>query len=448
MKRTTTQLQQWLQADSQHLHDEQIAKRVVIDSRIVQEGDLFIPFRGEHSNGHQYVRQAIEDGAVASLWLKDEPNPPTDLPLIFVEDSELALQQLARAYREEINPVVIGVTGSNGKTSTKDLITATLQPYFKVQKTEGNFNNELGLPLTILNLDEDVEVAVLEMGMSGFGEISFLSKMAKPRFTVITNIGEAHMEALGSREGIARAKFEIIDGLQDGILFYDGDEPLLQPLVEQTDVRAESFGYRERNRHHLVAVEQLEGGTAFRVEGTIHGDFEMNIYGEYQAKNALPALAIGHALGLSIEQMQSALKTAKLTAMRMEPVYLETGALVLNDAYNAAPTSMKAALNFLANYHHREKKWLILGDMLELGEEELTYHADLQEAVKMVKPERVYLVGERMKALAEALLKICDAEIVHTLEKDSLKGLFSESTREHVILLKGSRGMTLETLLP
>ena len=448
MKRTTTQLQQWLQADSQYLHDEQIAKRVVIDSRIVKEGDLFIPLRGENSNGHQYVRQAIEDGAVASLWLKDEPNPPTDLPLIFVEDSELALQQLARAYREEINPVVIGVTGSNGKTSTKDLITATLQPYFKVQKTEGNFNNELGLPLTILNLDEDVEVAVLEMGMSGFGEISFLSKMAKPRFTVITNIGEAHMEALGSREGIARAKFEIIDGLQDGVLFYDGDEPLLQPLVEQTDVRAESFGYRERNRHHLVAVEQLEGGTAFRVEGTIHGDFEMNIYGEYQAKNALPALAIGHALGLSIEQMQSALKTAKLTAMRMEPVYLETGALVLNDAYNAAPTSMKAALNFLANYHHREKKWLILGDMLELGEEELTYHADLQEAVKMVKPERVYLVGERMKALAEALLKMCDAEIVHTLEKDSLKGLFSESTREHVILLKGSRGMALETLLP
>lgn len=448
MKRTTTQLQQWLQAEAQNLQDDQFVQRVVIDSRIVQTGDLFIPFRGEHSNGHQYVRQAIEDGAVASLWLTDEPNPPTDLPLIFVEDSELALQQLARAYREEIHPVVIGVTGSNGKTSTKDLITATLEPYFKVQKTEGNFNNELGLPLTILNLDEDVEVAVLEMGMSDFGEISFLSKMAKPRFAVITNIGEAHMEALGSREGIARAKFEIIDGLQDGVLFYDGDEPLLQPLVEQTSTRTESFGYRERNRHHLVAVEQLEGGTAFRVEGTVYGDFEMSIYGEYQAKNALPALAIGHALGLSVEQMQTALKTAKLTAMRMEPVYLETGALVLNDAYNAAPTSMKAALNFLANYDHREKKWLVLGDMLELGEDELTYHADLQEAVKMVKPERVYLVGERMKALADALHTHCDAEIVHTLERDSFKNIFADSTREHVILLKGSRGMALEKLLP
>lgn len=213
MKRTLRQLQQWLQVEGQHV-GEQIVRRATIDSRDVREGDLFIPFRGERANGHQYVRQAIEKGAVASLWLADEPNPPGDIPLLFVEDSEEALQTLARAYRTELDATFIGVTGSNGKTSTKDLIDAVLSPYMHVQKTEGNFNNELGMPLTILALEEDVEVAVLEMGMSGFGEISLLSDIARPNLAVITNIGEAHMEELGSRNGIAQAKFEIIDGLQ------------------------------------------------------------------------------------------------------------------------------------------------------------------------------------------------------------------------------------------
>ena len=146
-----------------------------IDTRTLTEGDLFIPFRGEQVNGHKYVRQAIEKGAAASLWMKDEPDAPTDIPLIFVDDPELALQQLARSYREELACKFIGITGSNGKTSTKDLIASVLSPYFNVRKTEGNFNNQLGLPLTILSLEEDTEVAVLEMGMSGFNEISFLS---------------------------------------------------------------------------------------------------------------------------------------------------------------------------------------------------------------------------------------------------------------------------------
>ena len=170
--------------------------------------------------------------------MKDEPNPPKDIPLIFVEDPELALQKMARTYRELLDCTVIGITGSNGKTSTKDLVASVLSPYFNVRKTEGNFNNELGLPLTLLSLDEETEYAVLEMGMSGFGEISFLSKLAKPDYVIITNIGEAHMQDLGSREGIAKAKFEIIDGLSaNGKLFYDGDEPLLNALSRKANRR-------------------------------------------------------------------------------------------------------------------------------------------------------------------------------------------------------------------
>lgn len=215
MKRQLNELAAWLGADGQHI-ESVLVTGVCIDSRTVAEGDLFIPFRGERVNGHQYVQKAMEQGAAASLWLRDEPNPPTDVPLLFVEDAEQALQQLARKYREELDCVVIGITGSNGKTSTKDLVASVLSPYFNVRKTEGNFNNELGLPLTILSLEQETKVAVLEMGMSGFGEISFLSELAKPHYTVITNIGEAHMQDLGSRAGIAKAKFEIIDGLQAG----------------------------------------------------------------------------------------------------------------------------------------------------------------------------------------------------------------------------------------
>lgn len=206
--------------------------------------------------------QAFEKGASCSLWLKDEPNPPKDVPLLFVEDSGLALQQMARMYRNELKAKFIGITGSNGKTSSKDILASLLSPFYKVQKTIGNFNNELGLPLTILSLDEDTEIAVLEMGMSGFGEIEFLSTLAKPHYAVITNIGEAHMQDLGSREGIAKAKFEIIKGFDsEGVLCYDGDEPLLRALIEITpQLRSKSFGFQQGNDLMIREIETTEKG--------------------------------------------------------------------------------------------------------------------------------------------------------------------------------------------
>ena len=226
MKKSLKQLAAWLQIENQQFPDT-VVTGVSIDTRTIQQGDLFIPFRGEAVNGHRFVEQAFEKGAAASLWMNDEPNPPANLPLIFVDDPEQALQQMARAYRKEHQATFIGITGSNGKTSSKDILAGTLSPYYKVQKTIGNFNNQLGLPITILQLDEDTEVSVLEMGMSGYGEIEFLTKLARPHYTIITNIGEAHMRDLGSREGIAKAKFEIIQGLsEDGILFFDEEHPV------------------------------------------------------------------------------------------------------------------------------------------------------------------------------------------------------------------------------
>lgn len=202
---------------------------VTTDSRNVRKGNLFVPIIGEKFNGHDFVEKAFENGAHASLWSRSVPNPPQDKPLIIVDDTLAALQQIASHYLLEVNPKVVGITGSNGKTTTKDMIASVVGTRYRVHKTKGNFNNHIGLPLTILDMPEDTEVAVLEMGMNAKGEIELLSSIARPDIAVITNIGDAHLQDLGSREGIAEAKLEIIKGLKEnGTLIYHGDEPLLK----------------------------------------------------------------------------------------------------------------------------------------------------------------------------------------------------------------------------
>ncbi len=451
MKRKLIEIADWIQAAGQNLNDT-FATGVSIDSRTVTAGDLFIPFRGEQVNGHTYVEQAIKQGAVASLWMKDEPNPPTDLPLIFVEDPELALQEMARAYRGMLHCTVVGITGSNGKTSTKDLVASVLAPYFNVRKTEGNYNNELGLPLTILSLEEDTEFAILEMGMSGFGEISFLSKLAQPHFTVITNIGEAHMQDLGSRAGIAEAKFEIIDGLLDGgKLFYDGDEPLLRELVnQQPAVHAVSFGYEKETALSLKKIESGDEGSRFTVTGLLEAEFTIPVYGAHQVKNALAAILIANEVAISVNDIRTSLRQASLTDMRMQPVIVDNGALFINDAYNAAPTSMRAALSFMEDTGLRKEKWIVLADMLELGDEEQVYHEKLAVEITTMELEGILLYGPRMKWLYDKLQKdgmetrLLWSEKDYTPLADTLREFTGEDS---IVLLKGSRGMALERIL-
>ena len=449
MKRSLQQLANWLDADVQR-EEGIIVTGVAIDSRVVKEGDLFIPFRGARANGHRFVRQAIEDGAAASLWLKDEPNPPSDVPLIFVENSERAIQQLASKYREELDATVIGVTGSNGKTSTKDFIAAVLSPYKKVAKTEGNFNNELGLPMTLLNMPEDTEVAILEMGMSGFGEITELAAIARPSIGVITNIGEAHMEDLGSREGIARAKFELAEHLpEDGLFIYDGDEPLLRALVPTISVKSVDFGLAEDRTIYASDVTQRPEGMQFSVKGLLEEEFLISVYGKHQVKNALVALVIGKSLGLTNDEMKQALREAVLTPMRMQPVMTDEGTLFLNDAYNAAPSSVRAAIEFMNETNLRPKKWLLLGDMLELGSETVQYHTELVEIIDPEQITGVLTFGPLMKHLSNAVKESYphvdnfwtdDEKEMHNF----VEQLMSDET---MILVKGSRGMKMERFI-
>lgn len=421
---------------------------VSINTRTIQPGDLFIPFRGENTNGHQYVQQAFEAGAAAALWQQDEPNPPKDLPLLIVDDTKTALQEMARAYRDELSTVVIGITGSNGKTSTKDLVASVLKPYFKVQKTQGNYNNEIGLPLTILSLDEDTKFAVLEMGMSGFGEIEFLSLLARPDYAVITNIGEAHMQDLGSREGIAQAKFEITAGLEShGKLFYDGDEPLLQPFVEDFP-QAVSFGFDNNNELAVTDIKATENGSSFLVSGIIDAPFSIPVLGEHQVKNTLSAILIALEAGLSEEDIRKSLKDAALTDMRMQIMPAKKGATFINDAYNAAPSSMKAALNFVRETTMKEDKWLVLGDMLELGDKEQEYHEAIQKSISE-EIHGVCLYGPRMKWLYEKLKDSYQGELIWD-ESDYaplIQFLEERITADSLILVKGSRGMALERVI-
>ncbi|WP_142827260.1 UDP-N-acetylmuramoyl-tripeptide--D-alanyl-D-alanine ligase [Planococcus soli] len=419
-----------------------------INTRTLKPGDLFIPFRGENVNGHKYVRSAIELGAAASLWQRDEPGAPEDLPLLYVDDCEAALQEMARAYRDELSALVIGITGSNGKTSTKDLVASVLKPYFKVQKTPGNFNNELGLPLTILSLDEDTKVAVLEMGMSGKGQIEFLSELARPDYAIITNIGEAHLQDLGSREAIAEAKFEITAGLQQhGKLFYDGDEPLLQPFMEDFP-QGVSFGFDDNNELTVTDIKATENGSSFMVSGIIDAAFTIPVLGEHQVKNTLAAILIALEAGLSEEQIRKSLKDAALTDMRMQMVQAENGAMFINDAYNAAPSSMNAALNFIRETTMKEKKWVVLGDMLELGDDEQTYHEALSQYISG-SLTGVCLYGPRMKWLYDKLQPDYSGKLLWS-ENDygPIIGLLKKYTnKDSVILVKGSRGMALENII-
>ncbi len=450
MKKTVQQVANWLQQEAVNGQQEWITG-VSINTRTLQPGDLFIPFKGEKTNGHQYIQQAIEAGAAATLWQKDEPNMPTNIPVILVDDAEEALQQMAKAYRAEHQATFIGITGSNGKTSTKDLLAGTLMLYYKVQKTEGNFNNQLGMPLTILSLDEDTEFAILEMGMDGFGQIEFLTKLAKPHHVIITNIGEAHMEALGSRAGIAKAKFEIIQGLQEnGRLFFDGDEPLLQELVAQEKgLQTTSFGFESTNDLYADQIETNETGSQFEVHGLLNGQFMIPVLGSHQVKNTVAVMGVAHTIGLTDDQIRTSLKQVTLTNMRMQ---LETCGplLFINDAYNAAPTSVRAALTFMSTTRMRPNKWVVLGDMLELGEQEEQYHHDLIESIDFDEIQTICLYGSRMKVLYEAIkMQYPSVDVVWSEQayEPIIQKIEQQADEKTMILLKGSRGMALETIL-
>lgn len=426
-------------------------KGVSIDTRKITPGNLFIPFKGEQTDGHQYAKNAIQNGAGAVLWQRDVPNPPQDIPVLIVEDTLLALQDLAKSYRNELPAKIIAITGSNGKTTTKDIAASIFSEAFKVHKTAGNFNNHIGLPLTMLGMDEDTEIGILEMGMSGKGEIALLTKLAQPDVAIITNIGEAHMQDLGSREAIANAKLEIVEGLpKGGLLIYPGNEPLLVKRVSGIkQIRTCTFGETCENDLYPEDIELNEMGSRFLVRGMAEEPLYLSIPGKHNIFNSLAVMLAAKEFVMEEDAVRRGLEAVKLSNMRTEWRDGPNGSRILNDAYNSSPTATRAVISMVEHMDARREKFLVLGDMLELGEDELAYHRQVGEEINPEKIKYVFTYGELGKYIGEGARKhFSDSHIFHFTDKEKLTDAIKEkSNGSEIILVKASRGMRLEEVV-
>ncbi|PGS55420.1 UDP-N-acetylmuramoyl-tripeptide--D-alanyl-D-alanine ligase [Bacillus sp. AFS041924] len=425
---------------------------VSTDSRVDLTGKLFIPLIGEKFDAHQFLPQAIENGASAVLCSRKFINVPTNASVIFVEDTLEALQHLAKSYLSEWNGKVVGITGSNGKTSTKDILTSILSAKYKVHKTQGNFNNHIGLPLTVLAMSEDTEVAVLEMGMSNFGEIEFLSNLAEPDAAIITNIGESHMQELGSRAGIAKAKLEIASGLsKSGLLVINGDEPL---LIEGTKDKnsiytIESFGFNESNDVYPTFIEMSESGSEFVINNAKDFRFKLGVLGKHNISNTLAAIAVARKFSLTWDEISSGMQNLEMTKMRMELLKNENGITIINDAYNASVTSMKAALLFASELKGYNRKFVVFGDMLELGDQEIAFHEEIGEEVVNLHFDFLYTFGPLSKFAATSAFEQMDSSKVKSFDDKNklIEDLLQQVQPKDLVLVKGSRGMKLEEVV-
>lgn len=430
-----------------------VVKGVSINSKTTVYGNLFIPIK-RLKNGHDYVEEAIKNGASALLWQKSEPNPPTNIPLIFVEDTLLSLQNLAASYRNDLSVKVIGVTGSNGKTTTKDLINSVLTNGYKVHKTKGNYNSQIGLPLTILDVEEDTDFLILEMGMSERGQIKVLSEIAKPDIGVITMIGQSHLVTLGSRDNIAKEKLDVESGIMDGGLFIiNGDEPLLSrnlPVqnVEQRKIKVTTFGYDLSNDVYIKESFPTKNGFAFKVNG-LDFVFELPMLGHHNVLNALIAIIIGKHFGISDSKINDGLLHAEITGMRFEVLSSKRGMTVINDAWNASPVSVKAAITTFEDLKGYNKKFLVIGDMLELGNDEEKFHKEIVNELNPDTIHFVYSIGKYATSIYKELLFKYPIECIEAFysKEELVTKLLGVTKPNDAILVKASRGLALEEVV-
>jgi len=427
---------------------------VSTDSRKIQRGQLFVPLIGDQFNGHDYIQSVDEkEGVVASLWNRSNPVPKGILlPLIFVEDTLQALQDLALYYRLKVNPKIVGVTGSNGKTTTKDLIASVLATQFRIHKTQGNYNNHIGVPLTLLEMPEDSEVAIIEMGMSQFGEIEVLTKIVQPEIAVITNIGESHLEFLKTRENITSAKLEITKGLKEnGTLILNGDEPLLRTALQRMERTFRLYWVgKEETNNHRYPVSMIQEENQMRFTDSFGESYELPLYGIHNVINALMAIEVGTLLGISTSKIRSGLASPEMTSMRLEKVVSKNGSVIINDAYNASPTSMNASLKLLTTFTQYSKKIAILGDMYELGERAEYYHKEIGTLCASLKLDMLVTTGKLGRLIAEAALKsgMKQGHVYHFEDIEGVSPFVLQHADENtIILIKASRGMHLEQVV-
>lgn len=416
---------------------------VVIDSRLVQEDYLFVATAGERVDGHRFIPDVYAKGAICAVSQQELTHPAG--PYILVEDTFQALKDGAESYRQTFDIPVIGITGSVGKTSTKEMIASVLSQKYNILKTPGNFNNEIGLPLTIFMLDECHEAAVLEMGMNHFGEMHRLSKIARPTHCVFTNIGVAHLEFLGSRDGILKAKTEMFDyASEDAKVFVNGDDDKLITLKD----KALTFGLNSSNQVYADRIENLglDG-----IHCCIHADGHeiaatVPLPGMHMVYNAMAGACVGLALGLTPEQVKAGIESLKPLSGRSNILHTDHYTL-LDDCYNANPVSMCAMLDVLD--YAITRKVAILGDMGELGAEEKAMHASVGMHLKDLHIDMVITIGTLSEAIHQAAQEAAPwTKCLHFADKDSFLAKAHEILKDgDSVLIKASHSMEFEHII-
>lgn len=423
-------------------------KGVSIDTRNIQAGNLFIPLTGTNSNGHLFVKKAIQNGASAALWEKDEPNPPVDVPLIFVDDTLQSLQQLAIAYRKMLNAKFIGITGSNGKTTTKEILSNVLSTKYKVGKTIGNFNNEIGVPLTLLSFDKDIELAVIEMGMSHKGDIELLSKIVQPAISIITNVGHAHLVNHGSIKNIADVKWEILKGMSsDGVLIYNGDQKVLAAKVRDTKIKKISFGMNEANDIFIKNSHIDENGSKFKLNISPF-TFTIPLIGEHQVMNAMSAISVAKICGLSDSLIQKGLRKVITSGQRFN-LYSIGKVTIIDDTYKSNFESVIAALKAMSQLKDSRKKIFIMGDMVDMGHQSIKMHQEIAEHLSPTCLDSIFTIGHFSKYTAQIAEKqFGNKRSIHFAETNQLVLELKKLMNEPCILLfKASRELKFEKLI-
>ncbi len=424
---------------------------IVIDSRKASKENVFVAIIGENLDGHKFINSAYKNGC--KTFIKNESSSinldSSDINLIEVKNTEVALGNIAKYYKEKFDIPYIGVTGSVGKTTTRDMVYAAVSSKFKTLKNEGNLNNHFGVPLTLFNLDESYDCAVIEMGMSGFNEIEYLANIVNPKIGVISNIGLSHIENLGSQEGILKAKMEITTNFDSSnTLIVNGDDEFLSTLKNKKhNFKLQTFGFKKDNDIYCEKYNMNEDEMTFicNINGKEEEIFIPTV-GEHNIYNAMSAILVGMNLGITLDEIKIGLKNFRATKMRLDIVKNDK-MTIINDAYNASPDSMKAALNILGRY--KDRRVAILGDMFEMGNiTEYGHRLVGKDAVE--NTDILITIGNDSKFISLEAKEngISDKNIYHfETKEDAIKELDSILKEKDVVLVKASRGMKLEEIV-
>ncbi len=424
---------------------------VSTDSRTVRPGDLFVPLRGPRADGHEFVADAFRRGAAASLAARSIAGLPSGAVLIHVHDPLRALGQIAGAYRRTLSVAVVGITGSVGKTTTAQLCASVLGQKFSVAVTKDDWNAEIGVPLTLLSLTPQHRVVVLEMAMRGLGQIAELVEIAQPSIGVVTTIGETHLEFLGSRENIARAKGELIAGLPaDGVAVLNRDDEWVARLAPLSKGRVMTYGLDGEADVTASQVRFEPSGMAFRLSASgKHADVRLPAWGRHNVSNALAAATVGVALGMDVATISAGCAAWKPPKMRLEPVRVGD-VVILNDAYNSSPTSARAAFDVLEDVARGGRMLAVLGAMKELGPQSADMHRAVGRDVARRHIAVLLTVGEGAEAIGEgAIAGGMDrrrVEHVETVEQ-AVGKLRTMLQPQDVVLIKGSRAVEMERIV-